>query len=588
MPVTVSYPGVYLEEVAVQTPTVVAATTSNAAVIDYFAMGPVTTAVAVTSMNQFNSTFGGVNEASEGSYAVQQFFLNGGSLIWVVRVVPVGASVEAGVQQGTPAQYAYDIFLNNPSTSSPTYYITAANPGAWGNSIATALFAQPLSPPQPQSYTFYVGLVPPPSGGQYTVLETYYNASLDPTASNFLGNLVNGVSQYVLIQSATSFSPPTSSPVVSSPPPVTLSPATSPPTGTSGWSPLGDGYDGTWANDGSDFLAALMAQLPVPLGGAALDLIAPQVFNILLLPAASILPSGQNLNDLIQQGINYCQQYEAFFIVDPPPPSGIFQNQAQVLGYPWIASPAPNVSVATVNSVGSLSQTGTLLNWSQSFVNTNNYSAATYYPWLLIGDSNNPAQARYAGPSGTMAGVYATNDLSYGVWNAPAGTNAVLLGANFASILTDTDSGNMNPQGLNALRSFPGYGNVSWGARSLAGSNLLESTFKYINVRRLTDFIEQSLYQSLKWAVFQPNAAPLWASITQEVTAFMSGLFSQGAFQGTSASQAYFVQCGPSTTTQQDIINGIVNVVVGFAPVLPAEFVILQIQVQLTPFSASS
>src|SRR5262249_6171611 len=100
--------------------------------------------------------------------------------------------------------------------------------------------------------------------------------------------------------------------------------------------------------------------------------------------------------------------------------------------------------------------------------------------------------------------------------------------------------------------------------------------------------IEQSLYQSLKWAVFQPNAAPLWASITTEVTAFMAGLFSQGAFQGTSAAQAYFVQCGPTTTSQTDILNGIVNVVVGFAPVLPAEFVVLQIQVQLTTFSAAS
>lgn len=583
MPVTVSYPGVYLEEVAVQTPTVVAATTSNAAVIDYFVMGPVNTAVAVTSLNQFNSTFGGVNEASEGSYAVQQFFLNGGSFVWVVRVVPTGATPTGGGTAGTAASVAWASLPPpsppTPSSSSP-WYVTSANPGAWGNAIGVTITQQPApspppSPLPPAAFTVQVVLQPTTANAPPTVLETYYNASLSPTASNFLGNLVNGVSQYIFVTQSPTY-PPATSPLVVAP---IIAPNGNP-------SYLVGGSNGSWATDGSDFWAALMAQVggeqtvytnptPVP----ALNQIAPQVFNILMLPAEAILPTNSSAQALVDAAIEYCQNAEAFFILDPPPPSGILANPVQVQAYPWQLS-----GVNTVNS------SNDLVSWAQQwgYVNANNYSAATYYPWLLIADANNTAQARYVGPSGTMAGVYATNDLSYGVWNAPAGTNAVLQGASLAAILTDTDSGTMNPDGLNALRSFPIYGNISWGARTLAGANQLQSTFKYINVRRLTDFIEQSLYQSLKWAVFQPNAAPLWASITQEVTAFMSGLFSQGAFQGTSASQAYFVQCGPSTTTQQDILNGIVNVVVGFAPVLPAEFVILQIQVQLTPFSASS
>jgi len=133
--------------------------------------------------------------------------------------------------------------------------------------------------------------------------------------------------------------------------------------------------------------------------------------------------------------------------------------------------------------------------------------------------------------------------------------------------------------GINCLRTFPLYQSIVWGARTLAGSDIAGSPFKYVPVRRLADFIEQSLQQSLRWAVFEPNAPALWGAISLEVTAFMASLFASGAFAGASAAQAYTVACDATTTSPTDMLSGIVNVNVGFAPVDPAEFVMLNIQI---------
>jgi phage tail sheath protein FI len=193
-------------------------------------------------------------------------------------------------------------------------------------------------------------------------------------------------------------------------------------------------------------------------------------------------------------------------------------------------------------------------------------------------------------PSGTIAGIYADTDAQRGVWKAPAGIAATLSGSvglagggsTTPITLTDSDSGNLNPLGVNCLRSFPVTGNVVWGARTMAGADLLESQWKYIPIRRLAYYIEQSLFQGTQWVVFEPNAEPLWAQIRLDVGAFMQTLFIQGAFQGTTPAQAYFVNCDSTTTTQTDIDNGIVNIVVGFAPLYPAEFVVITIQ-QISP-----
>jgi phage tail sheath protein FI len=165
------------------------------------------------------------------------------------------------------------------------------------------------------------------------------------------------------------------------------------------------------------------------------------------------------------------------------------------------------------------------------------------------------------------------------VWKAPAGADAQLRNVQQLDyLLTDPQNGVLNPLGVNCLRNFPVYSNICWGARTLEGADALASEWKYVPVRRTTLFIEESLYRGTKWVVFEPNDEPLWAQIRLNLGAFMQGLFRQGAFQGTSPRQAYFVKCDGETTTQNDIDQGIVNIVVGFAPLKPAEFVIIQIQ----------
>jgi phage tail sheath protein FI len=182
-------------------------------------------------------------------------------------------------------------------------------------------------------------------------------------------------------------------------------------------------------------------------------------------------------------------------------------------------------------------------------------------------------------PCGIIAGVMARTDRIRGIWKAPAGLDASLNGTQgLQTILTDDENGMLNPLGINCLRSFPVSGRIVWGARTMRGADQLSDEYKYIPVRRLVMYIEESLYRGTQWVVFEPNDEPLWAQIRLNVGSFMHSLFRQGAFQGKSPNEAYFVKCDKDTTTQDDINKGIVNIVVGFAPLKPAEFVVIKIQ----------
>jgi phage tail sheath protein FI len=145
-------------------------------------------------------------------------------------------------------------------------------------------------------------------------------------------------------------------------------------------------------------------------------------------------------------------------------------------------------------------------------------------------------------------------------------------------VLTDDENGTLNPQAINCLRSFRVYGNVVWGARTLAGNDQAGSQWKYVPIRRFALFLETSLYDGTQWVVFEPNDETLWGQIRLNVGTFMQGLFLQGAFQGTTPQQAYFVKCDSENNPQSSIDLGIVNILVGFAPLFPAEFVVIQIQ----------
>jgi phage tail sheath protein FI len=202
-------------------------------------------------------------------------------------------------------------------------------------------------------------------------------------------------------------------------------------------------------------------------------------------------------------------------------------------------------------------------------------NSAVFYPRLLIDDNG---LRKAVGASGAIAGLIARIDATRGVWKAPAGIDADLRGViGLENLFSNQDNAVLNPRGINTLREFP-TGIVNWGARTMAGDDHFGSVWKYIPVRRIALFIEESLFRGLKWVVFEPNDEPLWAKIRLSVGTFMNNLFRQGAFQGTSPEDAFFIKCDKETTTQNDINRDIVNIIVGFAPLKPAEFVIIKIQ----------
>lgn len=207
---------------------------------------------------------------------------------------------------------------------------------------------------------------------------------------------------------------------------------------------------------------------------------------------------------------------------------------------------------------------------------------ALYTPWVRATDpSGASATPVLLPPSGFVAGLYARIDGIRGVWKAPAGTEAGIRGVlGLAGELTDTEQGNLNPIGVNVIRRFSLAGMVAWGTRTLASA---DSEYRYVPVRRTAIMLRRSIYDGIQWAVFEPNDERLWSALRLNIGAFMNGLFRAGAFQGSTAKDAYFVRCGlgDNTMTQDDIDRGQVIVLVGFAPVKPAEFVIVRIQQML-------
>jgi phage tail sheath protein FI len=210
---------------------------------------------------------------------------------------------------------------------------------------------------------------------------------------------------------------------------------------------------------------------------------------------------------------------------------------------------------------------------------TRDANAAIYFPRVRCADQLQEGRLATFAPCGVVAGVIARTDAERGVWKAPAGLDATLIGvSDLSAPLTDPENGAINPLGVNCLRAMPGAGRVLWGARTMRGSDRLADQWKYLPVRRTALYLEESLYRGTQWVVFEPNDEPLWAQIRLNVGAFMHNLFRQGAFQGTTPREAYLVKCDAETTTQNDINLGVVNILVGFAPLKPAEFVIIRIQ----------
>jgi uncharacterized protein len=279
------------------------------------------------------------------------------------------------------------------------------------------------------------------------------------------------------------------------------------------------------------------------------------LFNLLCIPPddrQKDLPIAE-YSAVYQEAMEYCRDRRAMLIVDPPLAWG--KNKAK-------AAEEARKGLDSLKLKGLPSR-----------------NACLYFPRIEQADPKRENRTDIFAASGTIAGVMAMTDATRGVWKAPAGLDAALNGVQGLQVnLTDDENGALNPLGINCLRTFPVFGSVVWGARTLRGADQLADEYKYVPVRRFALFLEESLYRSLKWVVFEPNDEPLWAQIRLNVGAFMQNLFRQGAFQGQTPQKAYFVKCDSETTTQNDINLGIVNIVVGFAPLKPAEFVILKIQ----------
>lgn len=211
-------------------------------------------------------------------------------------------------------------------------------------------------------------------------------------------------------------------------------------------------------------------------------------------------------------------------------------------------------------------------------------STGFYFPNIRVDDPLTPGTIAERPPSGAMAGIFARTDAQYGVWQAPAGTEAVVSGAYGPAVeLSDSEHGTLNVVGVNVIRKFPLYGVVSYGSRTYDGANAVGSEWKYVPVIRTANYILRSLSEGLRWAVHKPNGEVLWSQLRLNTTTFMHGLFRLGAFKGVSAREAYFVQCDASTTSPDDINQGIVNIVVGFAPLKPAEFVVISLRQIVQP-----
>ncbi|MFC5645423.1 phage tail sheath family protein [Kitasatospora cinereorecta] len=281
-------------------------------------------------------------------------------------------------------------------------------------------------------------------------------------------------------------------------------------------------------------------------------------FNLLCLPDL-VRPSVSdpmalhhtNAMTVYAEAARVCAEKFAFLLVDPPP------NVVDI---------------------------GTAATWKSTTLGLRSTHAGAWFPNIRVDDPLNPGAIVSHPPSGALAGVIARTDNQVGVWQAPAGTDAFLSGVYGPSVeVSDAEQGLVNPLGLNVIRRFPIYQTVAFGSRTVDGADALASQWKYIPVRRTADYILRSLSESLRWAVHQRNGEELWSQLRVNCTAFMHGLFRQGAFKGTSPREAYFVGCDSSTTTQADIDLGIVNIVIGFAPLKPAEFVVISLKQIVQP-----
>jgi hypothetical protein len=440
-----------------------------------------------------------------------------------------------------PGAAAASVKIFSPGSTSNGFTFSANNPGAWGNLLAIGATAQAGDVTNTR---FSVNVVTLNPDGSLSVLETFNNVSVNASDPSYVVTVINSDSSYVTAAVVGSPTQALSSPFP--PPSPTPPPFNTPPFMTGG-------YDGVVLDPTADGASGGLFMSTLNAGGSGtggvrlLDKV--DIFNLLCVPGES---EATTISSLQQ----YCNSKRAFYIVDPPQAAGV--------------SPS---------SVANLAQSGPAGSDPGSLTGTYSMNSAYYFPWVQAPDPLIGNRQRLFPPCGFVAGIYAATDANRGVWKAPAGIDAGLTGeSGLQYILTDAENGSLNVKAINCLRHFNVYGDVVWGARTLQGNDQAGSQWKYIPIRRLALNIESSLYDGTQWVVFEPNDETLWSQIRLNVGSFMQGLFLQGAFQGTTPQQAYFVKCDSENNPQTSIDQGVVNILVGFAPLYPAEFVVIQIQ----------
>lgn len=518
MPVTPTYPGVYIEEVPSSVRTIMSVATSITALIGRTKRGPVNDPKTINSYGDFERKFGGLWKESSLGFAVRDFYRNGGGLAIIVRL-------HKGADEAT-----LDLKAGGETLS-----LIAANPGSWGDKLRARVdhdvssdIATGFGLTTGDLFNLYV------RDGVTGDVEEFRNLTVSASPRR-VDKVLENNSTLVVVDGALPAAIP--------------DPSSTPAIGEKSWDDnipvtnikvqLADqGSDGSALDNNSFTGIGFEADKK---GLYALENV--DLFNLLCIPP--YLSNGDVDTSLMGTAGSYCEKRRAMLILDPPTS--------------WTTKDIAKSGIA-------------------AGVGTTSKNAAIYFPRLRQPNPLRDNQVEVFAPCGVVAGVMARTDTERGIWKAPAGLDATLVGVPELNVpLTDLENGELNPLGINCLRTLPAAGRVVWGARTLQGDDRLASQWKYVPVRRLALMIEESLYRGTKWVVFEPNDAPLWAQIRLNVGTFMHNLFRQGAFQGKSPKEAYFVKCDKETTPQADIDRGIVNIHVGFAPLKPAEFVIIKI-----------
>jgi uncharacterized protein len=516
MPAPLTYPGVYIQEISSGVRTIIGVATSITAFIGRARKGPADRPGRVQSYADFERMYGGLWEPSTMSYAVQQFFANGGGEAVIVRVHTAAAA--AATRQ----------------LSVGSLTLAAANPGDWGEQLRVRVDYD-VDPDAPAGTLFNLSV----QDRATRETERFLNLSMVPTHARFVSRVLELESNLVRVQTlhGAALPPANAAMPLGTPDPFDPAAAFSDP-----FNANGDDGGAISANEVTTGVGLQANQQ----GLWMLEQV--DLFNLLCIPPFT------RTTDVPQTvwdtAARFCHDHRAMLIVDPPAA--------------W--DEPGDVTAGLTGVVGRFD------------------SAAIYFPRIMAADPLKENRQESFAPCGVVAGVIARTDSDRGVWKAPAGLESTLIGVSALSLggepglLTDPQIGQLNPFGVNCLRTVPNTGQVVWGARTLRGLDSLASEWKYLPVRRLAYYIEESLFRGTQWAVFEPNDEPLWAQLRLNCGTFMQGLFRQGAFQGASPREAYFVKCSRETTTQADIDAGIVNVLIGFAPLKPAEFVVIRIQ----------